>query len=350
MTHNDSIAHTHSQTPVSHSRRLLRLVAPLGVLLMMALTTAACSMGVGDIDAFVIKRDYRLDDGDHHAGDQVVFAYKAALKPESVIDGDLTVAGNNVMLDATVRGDVTVVADRLEIGETALIAGNLVVCVNTLERHENAGITGDIREECGSDNSIGVADIVEAGWNNWRDSAFFRLSTVLGGALFFGALAALATVIIRRPLVRMSESVRERPLLTIGMGLITMLVVVGLTLLYALSLKLVVPVLLLPVVLLVWLALLLLSVAGWLALAEPFGIFLLRLLRLDAQPHMIAAAVGGITLALLLRLWSVFWFDGWVILLAMLLFGAVGLGPMLLTRFGTRAAAQMPFFHNAQKG
>ena len=120
-------------------------------------------MGVGDVDSFVLKRSYQLGDGDQRAGDQVVFAYDADLGPESLVDGDLTLAGDHVTLDATVRGDVTIVADRLKVGETALIAGDLIACVNTLDRHANAQITGEMRKECATDESISLAEVVQAG-------------------------------------------------------------------------------------------------------------------------------------------------------------------------------------------
>ncbi len=133
-----------------------------------------------------------------------------------------------------------------------------------------------------------------------------------------------------------------------GVGAITVLILVGLTLLYALMLKLVVPLVLLPVVVLIWLALLLLSLLGWLALAEPFGVFLFRILRADRQPRMITAAVGGMVLALLLRLWSVFWFAPLFAFLSVILFIAIGLGPVLLTRFGTQPYTRSGVFQRIE--
>ena len=75
---------------------------------------------------------------------------------------------------------------------------------------------------------------------------------------------------------------------------------------------------------------------GWTALAAPFGVWVFRLLRMDHQPRMVAAAVGGIVLALLLRVWSVFWFTFWIGLVASIILGSIGLGAVILTRVGTR--------------
>lgn len=332
---------THSTTP-----RVRRWLGSLGVLLMLSLSTLACGVGLGGSDELRLDRTFRLKSGDQRMGDQVLMAYDAYLGANSIVNGNVTVTANRVDLDAEVDGDVVVIADTLDIGASAHVTGNVVACVNTLRQHGDARIEGELRRECADDDSVSVTELVDSGWNTWRDSVFFRLSTVLVGTLLFGAFAALGTVLIPRRLVRMSESVQQAPLAAGGMGLLTLVVAVGLTLIYGLSLRLVVPLALLPVVVLAWVVLIVLSLIGWMALAAPFGIFLFRLIRVDTVPHMITAAAGGMVLALLLRVWSVFWVTSWIGLLASLVVGSVGLGAVLLTRAGGQPYSQpqwLPF-------
>jgi len=158
---------------------------------------------------------------------------------------------------------------------------------------------------------------------------------VLVGALMFGALAALGTMFFPRGLARMSQALQQAPVLVGGVGLITVLIVVGLSLLYAMLLKFLIPLIFLPLVMVGWLGIAILSLIGWLALAEPFGVFIFRILRLDRQPRMIMAAVGGMTLAMLLRVWSVFLYTPWSFVISLLIFTAIGLGQVILTRGGT---------------
>lgn len=337
----------HARTPASEGRRVLRWLAPLGVLVLALMSTLACRLGIGDVDDFSLSRTFRLEQGDQRAGDQVVFAYDIDFQDRSAVDGDLTLTGNHVTLDAAVQGDVVVVANRLTIGRTAFVSGDVVACVKTLDKHAIARIEGELRHKCVDDNSVSLADAVESGWNSWRNSAFFRISTVIIGAMIFGALAALGTLLFPRMLRRMSQAVQQVPVLAGGVGLVTVLLAVGLTVLYAVMLKLVVPLVLLPLVLLLWMLVLLLSLLGWLALAEPFGVLLLRLLRVDNPPHMITAVVGGVALALLLRVWSIFLFTPWFVVLGGIIFSAIGLGPVLLTRAGTKPYARPRFFHRA---
>jgi hypothetical protein len=313
-------------------------------MMLLSLTTLACGVGIGGADELRLDRTYRLKDGDLREGDQVVMAYGADLQAHSVVTGDVTVTAKRVDLDAEIDGDVIVVADTLDIGASAVVTGDVVACVNTLKRNGEARIDGELRRECVDNDSVSVAEIVDSGWKVWRDSVFFRLSTLLAGTLLFGAFAALGTVLIPRRLVRMSESVQQDPLASGGIGLLTFVVAVGLTLIYGLSLRLVVPLVLLPVVVLVWVVLIVLSLVGWVALAAPFGVFLFRLVRVDSVPHMITAAVGGMFLALLLRGWSVFWVNSWIGLLASIVVGAVGLGAVLLTRAGAQPYMRPQWF------
>ncbi len=115
-----------------------------------------------------------------------------------------------------------------------------------------------------------------------------------------------------------------------------MMVAVGLTIIYSMSLLLVLPVVLLPFVIVGWLIVGFLSLLGWVALAQPFGVWVVSRFGMDRQPRMVSAAIGGITLALLLRIWSIFWFTAWIGLLATIILGSVGLGAVILTHIGTR--------------
>ncbi len=322
------------------------LLVPFSVLILLVLSSLAC-VGVTDkAKGFELRRIFTLKSGQQRSGDQVFVAYKIRLEKDTAIGGNLTMIGRTITLDSTVQGDVVVVADRLTLGEDTQVNGDLVVCVKHLDEGTGTQIIGGkLKKECTTSNRVSFSNLVESAWNSWQGSLLFRVSASLVGALLFGALSALFTAVFPRPLVRMSESVYRSPFTTGGIGCLTMLVAAGLTVTYAVSLRLLLPLILLPVVMLGWLAAIVLSLIGWVALAGPFGIYLLHLLGMGKQPRMIGAAVGGIALALLLRVWSVFWFTAWIGLLATVVLGSFGLGAVLLTRVGTR-----PYPHPTSTG
>lgn len=316
----------------SLSRQLRRVVVLVGVMLVLS----ACQSTAQDLDGFSLRSDFTLPAGETRSGDQVIVAQDIALAPGSAVDGDITLMGSRVTAGGQVTGDVIVVADRFVLGDEAAIGGDLVVCAKEFQRSDVAQVGGTIREECTRSSRVSVTRAIDSGWANWRESIWFRLGTAVGGALFFGALAALLTAIFPRPLARMAASVYRAPAVAGGVGCLTILLAVGLSALYGLSLLLVLPVVLLPVVLLGWLVLGVLALLGWVALAQPTGVYVLRRLGVEAQPPMLTAGVGGIVLALLLRVWGIFWFTAWIGLVVAAALGSVGLGAVILTRAGSR--------------
>jgi hypothetical protein len=319
------------------SRPKSRWLAPFSVLTLLVLASLACASQSADkVKGFDLQRSYTLKSGEQRSGDQVILAYDIKLNPGSVIDGNATLTGNSVTLGAEINGDAVVVADNVSVGDSAHVTGDLIVCSKNYEQSPAARIDGKVKEECTNSGSVSFSNTVESGWDAWRGSILFRVSSSIAGALLFGAVAALGTVLVPQPLVRMSESVQRSPWRAGGMGFLTMLVAIGLTVIYSISLLLVLPVILLPFVIVGWMIVALFSLLGWVALAQPFGVFLVRRLGMDRQPRMVSAAVGGITLALLIRVWSVFWFTAWIGILATVILGSVGLGAVLLTHVGTR--------------
>ena len=316
----------------SHRRMGAALLVLLALLLAACNTTSSGSSA----DQVALQRTYRLAAGERQSGDLVVVAQNVSLEAQSTVGGDAAITARNVEIDGTVEGDAVIVAERLTLGPEAELRGDVVACARTFERADGARIFGEVIEECSNPPNVGLEQLLTDAWLSWQASWLLRASSVVLSALFFGALAALGTVLIPRPLACMARTIQRRPWQAGGVGLLTLAIAGGLTVLYGLSLKLIVPVVLLPAVLLGWLVLGMLSLLGWIAWAAPVGQWVFYRLRRGTQPQMIAAAVGGVVLALALRVWSIFGFVGWLAGLISLGVGSVGLGAVLLTRAGTR--------------
>ncbi len=316
------------------SRRWVRLA----LLVPLALLLAACSntSSGNTSDRVALQRTYRLATGERQGGDLVVVARQAVLEAQSVVGGDAAITARTVEVNGEIEGDAVIVAKQFTLGPEAHLRGDLVACTGTFERAESARIDGELVEECSGSPNLGIEQLLTDAWLSWQASWLLRASGLVFGALFFGALAALGTVLIPRPLAHLASTIQRTPWRAGGVGLLTLVLAGGLTVLYGLSLRLIVPVVFLPVVLLGWLVLGMLSLLGWVALAAPVGQGLLRLLHRDTHPQMIAAIVGGVTLALALRVWSILGIAGWLTGALVLGAGAVGLGAVLLTRAGTK--------------
>jgi hypothetical protein len=313
----------------------LRWLVPLGTVGFLVLAAAICAGQSPGFSGFSLNDSYALGNGAQRDGDQLIMAYTIDLKSESAIDGKATLIGNEASVNTHVAGDLVVIAKRLKLGADAHVAGDLVICVNDLERADGALIDGEIREECEEGGRASISSLFDSGIDNWRGNFLVRLSGLLGSALLFGALAALGVVLVPQPLTRISYAIQHAPLVTGGVGFLTIVIAVGLTAFYMVSLFLVLPVVLFPFVLFGWLVIGLFGLLGWVALAEPFGRTLLKRFGANDQPPLITAVVGAIVLALLLRVWSLLWIVSWVGLLAIVILGSMGVGAVVLTRVGT---------------
>ena len=313
-----------------------RMGAALLVLLVLLLAACNTTSSGSSADQVALQRTYRLAAGERQNGDLVVVAQSVSLETGSTVGGDAAITARDVEINGTVEGDAVIAAERLTLGPEAHLRGDVVACARTFERAEGARVDGDLIEECSNPPNLGLEQLLTDAWLSWQSSWFLRAGSMVLGALFFGALAALGTVLMPRPLACMARTIQRRPWQAGTVGLLTLAIAGGLTVLYGLSLKLIVPVVVLPVVLLGWLVLGMLSLLGWMALAAPIGQWVFYRLRRGTQPQMIAAAVGGVALALALRVWSVFGVIGWLTGVLVLGAGSVGLGAVLLTRAGTR--------------
>lgn len=323
-------------------RRKWRWLVPAGVMGVL-LTAAAAWLGSvpRDVRGFSLHEVYLLKQGENRSGDQLVVGYKIELEPASTIDGEVTLIGNRVIVNADVNGDLVVVAKRLQLGDSAHVNGDLVACVNDLERSPEAQVSGEVRKECTEGGQASVSSLFESGLGALRENSLIGWGSAFGGALFWGAMAALSVVLVPQPLSRISLAARQAPFAAGGVGCLTLSVAVGLTAFYFISLFLVLPIVLFPFVLMGWLVIGLFSLLGWVALAEPFGRMVFRRLQMEEPPPMIAAGLGAVTLSLLLRVWAVFWVTSWIALLAWVVLGSIGLGAVVLTQVGTERYPQV---------
>jgi hypothetical protein len=149
--------------------------------------------------------------------------------------------------------------------------------------------------------------------------AFFR-------ALALAALAVLVQLFAAKPVQRVAHAVQTQPIVTGGIGLLTVLVAPALLVILAIT------IILLPVSLLGFLLLGVALVFGWLAIGMLTGQHLARLFKQNwTDPIM--AGVGTLALSLVASMANLIFCIGW---LPTFLVSVVGLGAVIVTRFGTQ--------------
>ncbi len=279
----------------------------------------------------VFGEDFTLHDGEVLDGDLVVVGGSATLEEGSRVDGNVVVWGGDVEVAGEVDGDVVAFGGSVYLAETAEVDGDMAVFGGEVEQEEGAQVRG--QQVVGPSAafemwpvpipiSFGPGAVFHGGPRMILGSLLMRVGRLVLLTLLMAGLAGLVAVLWPRPAVRVGEAAVRFVPLALGVGLLTMvaaaIVVVGLILTLCLS----------PAALLVALAVGIAALFGWLALGILIGE---RMIQKGINPFW-SAALGAGLLTLLSGLLDLIPCVGWVV---PFLIVCVGLGAVVLTRFGT---------------
>ena len=284
-------------------------------------------------DKYVFGGTYTLASGETLNGNLFIFGGIATLEDGSQVNGDVMLAGGTLRVSGEVRGSIVATGGLISLNSTAVVTGDVNTIGANLERAPgaqvdgkvNSGVTGPIVIP-GVPGEIRIPGIPEA--PNLR----FITSPIVTGFWYFfrsflwAALAVLVSLFLHRQTERVAQAVVAQPLIAGGIGLLTtvvfplLLVVIAITLIG-------IPVSFLGAILLV--------VAwgfGVIAVGTEVGKRFAELLQQE-WALAVSAGVGTFILTLVVNGIAFIRCVGWV---APAIVGMLGLGAVILTRFGTQ--------------
>ena len=291
----------------------------------------------GAFDGRVILGDnFTLASGEVLDGDLVVVGGNVTLEQGSVVHGDVFVLGGNIQADGEIDGDVALVGGNVELGGTAIVRGALTTLGGSLERSPDAIVEGELIAGEGlnfpfrEDWARGLVIPLQV----WplRVSPMAESLWFLFRALMMAALAALLVLVWPDGSRRVAEAVSGQPILAGGLGLLTPIVAVPLLILLSIT------IILIPATLIVGFLLAVAYLLGWSAVGLEVGRRLSKALSWDLHPAA-AAGMGTFLLGVLAGALGFVACVGWVVSAFV---GSLGLGGVLITRFGTRSYALAP--------
>lgn len=308
-------------------KRFLRTV--MAVVLLTAMLPVTAYAG-GPLDGkVVLGSTFVLEAGDTLNGDLAVIGGTATLEAGSTVTGDVFVMGGNVEANGLIEGDMAVMGGNVRMGPQAILRGDLISFGGNVDRG-SARIEGQIVTE----NEFTFPQGFELGRLNvpWRFNSgivFSPQARVLGYLFQSVMLAALALLVVMfwpDATKRVAETMVSQPVLAGGLGVLTGIVVPVLAVLLIITICL-------ALVGVVGLVLFVAAgVFGWIALGLEVGKRLGNAINQDLNP-VFAAGLGTLVFSLVVNGIGFIPCIGW---LAPLLAGAIGLGAVLMTRFGTR--------------
>ncbi|UCC64927.1 MAG: polymer-forming cytoskeletal protein [Anaerolineae bacterium] len=323
------------------------------------ISTAAPALAAGPLDGRVVFGDsFTLEAGQVLDGDLVIFGGSVSLEEGSRVEGDVAVLGGSADVAGAVDGDLVVFGGSADLESTAVVEGELVAFGGKIDRAEGAVVRGNVVEGLTFGENFRFPTFAKAWsndyryrWDNWVLRFLFRAFRALAAAVLLTVIGALVAIFIPQPLERVSQAVLVAPLHSWLVGFVSavLAVLVGAVLIATLCLS--------PFGAVIWLALLVAGVLGWIALSLIVGLKVLERLNASDVTPVKGAIVGGAILSLLTAALWIFTDCclGWPFFI---LIGSFGLGAVVLTRFGrqeyvpasTVAVPQLPMAVEEKEG
>lgn len=315
----------------------MKPVKLLSFFLLLALIFAPIqsASAKGLADGKVIFGDtYTLKSGETLNGDLVVFGGSANIEEGAKVEGNAVVIGGSLVVNGEVAGDVAVVGGAVTLGAESHVRGNLSTVGAMLTRTEGSQVDGEIfntatswqDRENGTQTPLPTPTVPPSVHINFQP--FWSVANVIGQALALGILAMLVMLFLAPHTQRVGQAIVGQPVIAGLLGLLTV-VLAPLALVL-----LIITILLIPVALVAVIAIALAAVFGWIAIGLEIGERFTKAIKQQWHPSL-AAGLGTFLLALVANIIGLIACVGW---LAPFLVTMLGIGGVIMTRFGARPA------------
>lgn len=310
-------------------KRIIKFALLLVLLMAIATPATALAKGLSD-DRVVAGGTFTLREGETLNGNLVIFGGAVTLEAGSRVNGDVVLMGGTVDIAGNVHGSVVGMGGVVSLGSMAVVDGDITTLAATLNQEAGAQVRGHIVRGLRTPlrfplpGRVIVPDVPDFG---------ARIPGVLNVMWFFfrtflwAALAVLLVMFLPAHTERVAVTIVRQPILAGGVGLLTAIVAPLLLIGIAIT------IILIPVSLV---GILILATAwffGRVALGYEIGKRLAETTNQDLPPA-VAAGIGTFVMTFVVDGANILIpCVGWII---PALVGIIGLGGILLSRFGTQ--------------
>jgi cytoskeletal protein CcmA (bactofilin family) len=298
----------------------------LAVLLFVSLTMPVWADD-GQGQAVLPGESIVIGPGDEVQGDLAVMGGKVELQEGGRVNGDVAIIAGSGVIDGEVDGHLVVLGGTVELRSNALIRQNLFTFGASVSRAPGATVQGETIEGFrGRSFRLPTIQIGRIRPWQWDQEPFFNLMRdFLHFVLNLVALVVLGVLLVLflpKQTAVVAQAVTEAGWTSFAVGLLTfvvLLVLVPLLVIICIGI---------PVAVLLVLAAVAAGLFGWIAIGVLLGHRLLVALHTSQPQPVLEIVVGVAVLTLLAQVPCLGWLLG-------VIASAVGLGAVVLTRFGT---------------
>ncbi len=277
-------------------------------------------------DQIVIANTYRLASGDELTGNLAVIGGTASLDEGSVMTGDVFLTGGTITVSGTVNGDFIAIGGAVNIDDTAVVNGNISLIGATLKNSPLAEINGEITEQSPQflDFDFSNPKNIELPFNLSKNPLTKMLQSALQ-ALAMAALAVIIGLLFPQQLKRISATFSSEPLVTGGVGLLSIVISAIVLVLFTVT------IILIPISILSAIFVGIAILFGWVAIGCEIGNRVAGLFKTSWHPS-IASGIGVLLLGLVTGFATLIPCIGWLVGFVVAI---LGLGAVVISRFGS---------------
>jgi hypothetical protein len=301
------------------------------LLLTLALPGTAFARGFQD-DRIITGGIFTLRSGETLDGNLVIFGGVVTLEEGSRVNGDVVLMGGTLSIDGRVDGNVVGIGGSVSLGESANVRGDLTTIAAALNRDPEATVAGQVITGFQTPFQFtaptpGRVVMPESLRFETFFAPFWAALWFLFRIFLWAALAMLVVMFLPAPTERVARTIVNQPVLAGGAGLLTAIVAPLLFIAIAIT------IILIPISLVGVLVLAVAWFFGRIALGLEVGRRLALMLRQD-WPLPVVAGIGTFVPTLVVDgANQLIPCVGWIL---PVLVGILGLGGVLLTRFGSQ--------------
>ena len=284
-------------------------------------------------DSVLFGGNATVQNGATIEGGLVLFGGNLSIVQGAKVTRDVVVFGGNAEIAGEVGRDLAITGGNVKLLPTAVVDGNVNIAGGTLDRSDGAVVRGNVSQSSQPASPFRRgAPYIPGVFVNSELARGFDIVRGIISALALAALGALTVVFAPGAVRRVTSTVQESFVPSLGVGCLTPFVVL------VLGIALAITIIGIPVAILLAIAAAAAYMFGWIAIGFLAGERILDALRVRDFAPVLAVVLGVLLLAILGQVPCI----GGVI---SLLIGSLGLGAVVLTRFGTR-----PYPYNGPYG
>ncbi len=279
-------------------------------------------------DKLVMADTFRLESGDILEGNLVVVGGTVTIAENAEVKGDVVLIGGTLTSAGTMNGNMVIIGGAATLEDTAILKGDIVSTGGSLKQSPLAEVAGKITEQSPSEWNFGES-------TPWKFSPLSggnylaRFLTICLESLGLAVLAVIVGLFLPDQTKRVSDTIVKEPLVTAGVGLVTIFCAPIAMILITLT------IILIPVTFLAGIVFAMAILYGWIAVGNVLGARVAGMFHSEwAIPF--SSGIGTLLIGLVVGCLGLIPIVGWLFtFMISLILVVIGLGAVVSSRFGS---------------